>query len=286
MSRRNIFLVFCQLIGISFGSQKLFFTFTVLVFNLTFAGFAVGYFLNYNLKLKEFSIYNAIDMLQNDFFVAIHLSILMKALHQRNLQKDILDKINSRALSFNEDILYFSSVIVVPTVIRTAKLLSSRRRSYHLVATVSEIVVSSSVLLSSYLMSLLVKDLIEVKHSLQMRLYSIESVRDAMLLHFRIKRKLQERFSIELFLIMTHCILQLVIGLYFICMRLMFNHLKEIKGKIINLHVSITHRIFSDFISLAYLVQPVACLYMASTAYQSYHDEVSPCVTILNLFYV
>lgn len=230
MSRRSVFLVFSQLIGIGLGSQILFFTFMVVVLNLILLGFAFGYFLTYYLKLKKFSIYNAIDMVQNDFLVVIHLSILIKALYQKNLQKDILERIISESLSFAEDILYFSSVVVVPAAIRIAKFFSSRRRSYHLVATVSEIVVSSSVLLFSYLMSLLVKDLIKLKLSLQMRLYSVESVRDALLLHFWTKRKLRERFSIELFLITIHCILQLIIGLYFICMRLMFNHLKDIKG--------------------------------------------------------
>lgn len=145
---------------------------------------------------------------------------------------------------------------------------------FHFLNAYPEIAFAASGFMFSYLISLLVEDLKKVKAIIKTRngLMSIKNV----LANLKLNGDVQKRYTTELLISIVYNFVQLVISIYFISMRIIFNQLKTLEGfeNFYEKFLTLKTFFFKDFKTFLYLMQPIFCLWIVFSTYQKYLNQV------------
>lgn len=278
MLTRKVFSTLSQLLCVNFYDAKSKTKSIIMLTHLTIITTLFGYSLYKKIKAARFDIFEITDSIQSQLLIILHFGFLIRLYFKINQQKEIFDTVYSRMVSstVHTDLRFIFNFSII-IIVRITKISLGRTAwlDYHLETTLSELVLSSSDFLFSYVISLLVENLKNLQYIAKMRLDSIEEVGRKVLLNFSVKRKLQERWSVELFSNVVYNFVQLIIALYYICMRMIYNHLNTVEGGIKKFNkVNLKTLCISDYTTFLYAIQPMVCLWVVFTSYQAYHDEV------------
>lgn len=242
MKARDIIFTISNLLGLNFYVFVVPKTFIVIfqMFILSF-GFYFGLYqklLNFNtIKLN---IYFFTDTLQVELFFAVQIFFLTRAIIKRKLHSKISNNIHFKMIkSKNKSERKFLTNLLVILVVRISKFVFVKNRAgriFMLKPVFTELVLSSSDFMFEYYVSLLTANLRYIKNQMNVVNYATNDF----LVNFWAKRDILERYSLELFVSVAYNFLQLIIALYYICMRFKFNFFNTITGMKANKEIQIS----------------------------------------------
>lgn len=230
MLTRKIFFIFSTSLGVNLNPRKLKVIAFIVTLNFTYFLYLFIESVR-SLSRGGFSIFTIIGFIQNDLLLILQIVFLIRGLAKINSTNRIILNINSKfeSQSYIAELKFILNVCFLIAV-RFSKMGLSAKRYwlYHLEYAFPELAFAASDFMFSYLISLLVEDLKNVKVILraQNSKMSIKNV----LANLSVNRDVQERYSIELLFSIVYNFVQLVISLYYISMRIMFKHLKTPEG--------------------------------------------------------
>lgn len=193
------------------------------------------FFINFrHERHRAFTIFRLISYLQNELLILLHVLILFRAFFKRKFQKIICDKIYANTKASNAKVnLNFILQVVVIVIIRIMKGMFSDE--YWIVLNLrlmlSELVLASNDFMFVYFVSSLKENLTDLKLKLKKNTKSTRTIYNGIFMNLEKKKELQDRYSIDLFVTIFYNFLQLVIDLYYVCMRTIFQGFKNPDGK-------------------------------------------------------
>lgn len=236
MKAHTVILFLSNIFGLNFASivasKK-----WIIIFQLSIV--VHGFYFSFHEKFQDFVImhliYFIIDTFQVDLFYFIQLVLVSRAFLKRRLQKKISDFLTMKRIVSSEGERAFFINLSILVIIRVVKLGIVRldtQRIFMQKAMFAELILASSDFMFAYYVCCLVKDLEVIRMNL---LYdgnrmTVHKIQRELLQSFWIKRDLELRYSFELFISIVYNFLQLIIALYFICMRVTFGYLKNLDG--------------------------------------------------------
>jgi hypothetical protein len=288
MAARKIFLFTTNLLGFNYScvltkSAVL----CVVIFQIFIIGFDI-YFILYKRtfqffwKLKKFTIYTIIDVIQIELFLVLQLLFTIRAFKKRKLTKKIFYekslKMNKNTKS--EKIFFLNLAIII--IVRALKIVCADTKNGKLYMTkimFTELIFASSDFIFKFHISCLTANLNKIKVNLKSAKsqQEIKNLKLEILQNFLTKRRIEKRFSVELFITILYNYIQLIISLYWTFMRVKFKRLGRWNGKFSNCflkRIVIACFIFSDLSTFLYPIQPILCLWCVFSTYEEYLKEV------------
>lgn len=239
MTARKKFFIVTNLIGLNFSQivapKKLIALYQF--FTISFAIYLGPYrkLLTYRTMTKD--IYFATDALQIELFLALELTFVARSIIKSQHLKAILEKSNFNIKSEKHEAKFFMNLAII-FVVRASKVCLMAHTSslvFNVKTAFVELTFSTSDFIFEYLISQLTSNLRDIKIN-QLKMKNLdersEFVRLQVLHNLMVKREIQNRFSFELFATTAYNFLQLIISLYYICMRVKFNHLHNVEGEL------------------------------------------------------
>lgn len=237
MLTRKLFSSLSEYLGVNFTSELGFKIFFVFAFHFSVILYTtIGWEfseIRYRIELfQNISIFSFIHLFQHDVFHLLHFIIIFRAFQNRKIQQRISNITSS--LSSSEDDFKFLANVSVLFLAQIIKFAFTRTswRIWHLKLTLALLVLASNDFMFLHFISSMRKDLQRIKHQFfsKTNTMSIKKFREKIFQNLQFKRDLQRRYSTDLFITVFYNFVQLIVALYFFCMRIMFNHMETLEG--------------------------------------------------------
>lgn len=235
MGVRKVFLIISNCLGLNF-SEKFAPLAVVVFYQIISLGY--GFYSSFYKKSVEFGkltkdIYFIVDIIQGELLFTIQVAITIRAFTMRAFQKELDTKIENlwshkRCSRSGEKKFIGNFFLIILIRIIKIKVATGTSIIFMLKQMFSELSISSSDFLFQLNIGKLTANLKAIRSKLLAgrRFGYCEDEREELLKNFWIKRDIQRRYSFELFATVAFNFAQLIIALYFICMRIKFNRLK------------------------------------------------------------
>lgn len=255
MGARKVFTYASNLLGLNFVDVPASYVFIVVV-----QAYAIisGFYFTFYTKIsswREFpkDIYFAIDCFQQEFLYLLQITFVVRALLKWRLQKKISDTINFEFNTRNDSCernMFFGFLFLVLTrVMKWAMSDSFATFKYMIKATFSELTLATNDLMFVFYISKLTAHLRYVREKIQTKATTGVFLKEQreLLTNFSVKRAINQRYALEIFLTVSYNFVHLIISLYYIFMRIRFNHLNSLYRKSSKTFKSFG-KFFDDFI--------------------------------------
>jgi hypothetical protein len=240
MDTLKIFNIITSILGLNFdqlSAPRL----VIVIYQVVTLGFGfhVTFFsLFQTFRMPSTSFYFFTNTIQMEVFYTLQVILVLRAIQMRIFQKTIFGKISqlwSEEKKSNEAEKRFIRNFLFIVLIRIMKFVMATgpTKSFAMKQLFPELLIASSDFLFQFYVTKLTQHVKFIRH----RLESIRELgrqlgfclgeRQQILQNFQIKRDIQKRYSLELFVTIGYNFLQLVICFYFICMRVKFNLLTD-----------------------------------------------------------
>jgi hypothetical protein len=279
MTARKIFSFVTNLLGLNFSCNYAPKTIWCVAIYQTFV-IAFGFYMTIYEKLifvffktTKFNIYTIIDVIQVELFFVLQLLFTIRTFKKRKLTKEIFDDMNLnvafKSKSKGEKIFFLNLAIII--IVRALKIVGTGSKDgmiYMTKVMFTELIFASSDFLFKFHISCLTANLNKIKVKLKSAKSrkQFNEVNVDILKNFLTKKKIEKRFSVELFITILYNYIQMIFSFYWIFMRVKFKRLGN--------NIIIACLIFSDLITFLYPIQPILCLWCAFSTYEEYLNEV------------
>lgn len=183
-------------------------------------------------KLKRFTIYTMIDVIQVELFYVLQVIFTIRAFRKRQKIKKTFDYLSMKNRTERKFLIYFFILLVV-RILKFSLTETIASFIYMTKMMFAEMTVASSDFLFQFYVSMLIVNLKKIKEKLvkAKTKQKIDEIKQEVSQHFILKRKIEKHFSFELFLSIIYNYVQLVICLYWTFMRVKFKRLSRLNGK-------------------------------------------------------
>lgn len=243
MSARKFFNILTNIVGVDFSLS---FVRNAWVIIYQLGNISFGLYISFYQKfihLSEYkkNIYSIIDIFQVELLLIMQIIFLIRALKLKKLQGKILDdirslvEVNSEISTGEKKFLRNFIIIIITRVAKLALQTNVVNRIYFTKTLFSELTFALNDFMFQYYLSLLIDHLRIVKCKLvsTKKNDNVELLRKELLENFWIKRGIRKRYSFELFVTVLYNFFQLIVALYWIFMRIKFNHLKTTQSELV-----------------------------------------------------
>jgi len=178
-------------------------------------------------------IYGVTQTYQSIFPLLIQNFLIIRAFLMRNQQKFIPLKLRPTFIQENENcetkFVYRMCLIIF---VRVSKYCFSFHWSsgiFYFQTTFAELIYSSNDLMFVYYVELMIEylDFINHKVKLMKTQNDLKIIKQEIFEIFKLKRKILDRYSIDIFITISYNFILSIISFYWVVMRLIFNHLKK-----------------------------------------------------------
>lgn len=228
MIARQLFLISSELLGVNFRRKFDFKAFAILIFHFSFAAHNLHFFITMRVKSQsQFSIYSVIIFVQDENLVLCHFLFLVRSFSKRKLQRRISETIlTMKKVSKVKIELKFvlRAAIIIAMRIPKAMTTEDLYVDAHVKMIISELTLTSNDFMFVYFIASLTANLKSLKSELTGNSNSLSerAVHDEIIKNFETKRDIQNRYSTDLFISIFYNFIQLIIDLYYMCMRIIF----------------------------------------------------------------
>ena len=243
MLARKIFFILFELLGVNFSTKVSLKTFAILILHSVIIVHTLYVFVKPRLSShKKCSVFTIISYSQDEVFVLLHFFILVRSFLKRKCQRGISAKVYLaiKVTESNIEVHYLSQLAIIAAIrILITSLMPSYRRMGSIGMIVTALVAASNDFMFAYFVSSLSSNLrrLKLEHLERSDCSPKKIIYDAIFQNLERKRDLHNRYSIELFISIFYHFTQLIIDLYYMCMRVAFATfavpLRKKKSKII-----------------------------------------------------
>lgn len=237
MSESKIFLILTNIFSLNFSRFVLpvFFVAILQVFLLIY-GFYMLIYLNlafYVENMKHVTIYTIMNIFQVEVFYVLQVIYMLRALTRKKLTKEILDSIFLMNINRKKIERKFIANFAIIVLVRILKILSSFSSFYMIKMMFAEITMATSDFVFEFYTSALIENCKEIKEKLKLAKDKkrIDEIRRKILQNFHLKRKINKRLSVELFMSITYNYFQVIVSFYWFFMRIKFDRLNNLHGE-------------------------------------------------------
>ena len=236
MLTRKLFFYLSEFLGVNFrskfGFKVVFILFVHVAFTVDNFQFIKGYRLQGHTAV---TIYTLISYFQNETFIFIQVWISVRAFLKRKSKGDIFKAIHSdmKVSDTKSDTKFLLQVgfLVLVRVLKTI-MISNPWKTATMEMMVPELALASNDFMFVYFVSSLKVNLKNLKlELLRKQENSSRTFYDGVFHNLQTKRDLEVLYSTEMFLTIFYNFLQLVIALYFACLKIVFKYIRNFNGK-------------------------------------------------------
>ncbi|KAL7017415.1 hypothetical protein ACKWTF_010368 [Chironomus riparius] len=266
---RKIFCGLTNCLGLCFHDIKVslisIFVVQILIniFNIL-AIFYVPFYKSKRSWYRRHGIYSVIEIYQSIFPYIIQTFLIAKSYLMRNQQKFLSEKLKPK---FTQKIgkceKNFLIRVLVIILIRITKFIWGRSKTsiiFNSHTTFPELIYSSNDLMFVYYVELLIEYLEYINYKIQMMRTKndMKIIKREIYEVFVLKRKILERYSMDIFITISFHFLVLIISFYWVIMRLLFNLLKR----------------FDDFATFLYFIEPIFIYWIMFSKCEEFYSKV------------
>lgn len=230
MLARKLFLISSELFGVNFRKQFGVKVSFILIFHLSLIIHNFYYYVNIRFeKKRSVSIFTIISLFQSEVLVILHFVLSFRAFLKQEKQKEISEKIyvKFKVSDSKIDVKFLLQAVLI-VFVRILKIIMSGpvwfTQNIKMIS--SELVLVSNDFMFVYFVSSLNSNLKNLKSKISdgATKASEREIYQEIFSTFETKRDLDARYSTDLFMTIFYNFVQLIIDLYFSCMRIIFNN--------------------------------------------------------------
>jgi len=267
---RKLFCVVTNCLGLNFYDFRvptiLFLILQILIniFNIL-AIFYVPFYKSRRSWYRGHGIYSIIEIYQSIFPYLIQNFLIIRAYKMRNQQKFLSQKLKPK---FTQKIgkceKYFLIRVLVIILLRITKFAWAYKDKTNIIfnshTTFPELIYSSNDLMFVYYVELLIEYLDFINHKIQMMRTKndFKIIKREIFEVFVLKRKILDRYSIDIFITIVFHFLVLIISFYWVIMRLYFSLLKR----------------FVDYTTFLHFIEPIFIYWILFSKCEKFYTKV------------
>jgi hypothetical protein len=237
MNIKNIFNFITNCLGLNFYYFRASFA-PIFVFQLIiqlFGFYLILYYPIFAAPLPWYwghGIYGVTATFQSVFPLLIQNFLIIRAFVMRNQQKLIAIKLRSSYIQedgkYEQKFIFRMFLIICVRFLKYCCIANFSSGIYYFQSTFAELIYSSNDLMFVYYVELLIEYLDYINHKVQtMRTQNdLKIIKMEIFEVFKLKRKILNRYSIDIFITISYNFVLLIISFYWVVMRLIFNYLK------------------------------------------------------------
>lgn len=266
---KNLFCVVTNCLGLNFHDCKipkimiLIVQTLINIFNIL-AIFYVPFYQSKRSWYRGHGIYSVIEIYQSILPLIIQNFLVFKAFIMRDQQKFLSKKLKPKFTQKDEKCnKNFLIRVLVIILLRFIKFLWGRDKTnviFNCHTTFTELIYSSNDLMFVYYVELLIEYLDYINHKIQMMRTEndMKIISREIINVLNLKRKILDRYSIDIFITIGFHFLVLIISFYWVIMRLIFNLLKR----------------FVDYAAFLYFIEPIFIYWILFSKCEEFYSKV------------
>jgi len=271
MKHHKVFCIVTNLLGVNFYDFKIsiFLFFGCQIFMHLFSIFSIvvfPFFLQDYFR-KGYSwysgngVFDIIQIFQSFVPYLLQNVVIIRAFFMKAHQKDLELKLKSKFWNYERNFLFRILLFVFVRIIRFLWVMHHVSLVFNSQSTFPELIYCSNDLMFVYYVELLIEYLDYINHKVKMMKTQndLKIIKREILEVFVLKRKILERYSIDIFITIFFHFLQSIISLYWTIMRLIFNHFQY----------------FGEFANFLYYFEFMFIFWMVFSRCEKFYSKVS-----------
>lgn len=269
MNSLKTFYVTTNLLGLNFHKLKVS-IYIILIFQSLvqlvglYSVFYFPFFQSIKVWYRGNGIYSVTQIYQSIFPFLIQNFMIIRALIMRNQQKflslKLRPKFTQKYGKCEKSFLKRISFIILIRIAKHFFIISYDSIVFYSQTTFAELIYSSNDLMFVYYVELLIEYLDFIKHKVEMirTKNDFKIIKMELLEVFKLKRKILDRYSIDIFITIFYHFILMIISFYWVIMRLIFNHLKK----------------FYQFATFLHFPEPIFVYYILFSSCESFYRKL------------
>ena len=270
MKVRNIFSIVTNFIGLNFCELKapivtiIGFQIFMQIFNIL-AIFYVPYFHSKYSWYSGHGVYSILQIYQSILPYAIQNFVILNSFMKRNQQKYLSQKLKPKFTQKLEKCEKgFLIRVTIIILIRIAKFSWGHNKNnaiFNSHTAFPELIYSSNDLMFVYYVELLIEYLDHINHKIQMirTQNDLKIIKGEILEAFQLKRKILERYSVDIFITIVFHFLLMIVAFYWMIMRAIFGRLRK----------------FFEFATFLHFIEPIFVFWIVFSRCEKFNQKVS-----------